>query len=99
MAEEKSAQLGISPSPLRRALDLLLTLIRRREYGGPGIPRNALAAAWFAMTGSGQRNYGDPLLAALALQNGRVGIQSLRDQRGSAPRSPRRRGFQAGCGP
>ncbi len=48
--------------------------------------------------GGAQRNYGGPLLAALALQNGRVGIQSLRDQRGSAPKSRRRRGFQAGCG-
>lgn len=53
MAEEKSAQLGISLPRYDGPLTLLLTLIRRREYGGPGIPRNALAAAWFAITGRG----------------------------------------------
>ena len=79
MAEENSAQLGISLPRYDGPFDLLLTLIRRREYGRPSIPRDALAAGLVRhLTGSAQRDYGGPLLAALALGNGRFGIQNLR---------------------
>jgi hypothetical protein len=44
--------------------------------------------------GGAQRDYGGLVVVALALQNGRGGIQGLRDRRCSAARSRRRRGFQ-----